>query len=151
MSSIEQPPEPDDFGMIPPQEEGQGQQQDNPFLAPREPGHQPLDSSFFKEGREEVTPPPYPTYPENEIYSLPENRTYSLFEGKTINYQSYPRFAGSESFRIKHNILEPAKPVEKPDPYPSRAGWRADYLPPYDPTVEEPKDKPKGKKLVNTI
>lgn len=38
-----------------------------------------------------------------------------------------------------------AEPVEKPDPYPSRAGWRADYLPPHDPMAEEPKDKPQGK------
>jgi transitional endoplasmic reticulum ATPase len=38
-----------------------------------------------------------------------------------------------------------AEPVEKPDPYPSRAGWRADYLQPHDPLAEEPKDKPKGK------
>lgn len=40
---------------------------------------------------------------------------------------------------------EPETPVEQPDPYPSRAGWRAAFLGEYEPTMKTKVEEPKVK------
>jgi AAA+ superfamily predicted ATPase len=139
MTTPEQPPDPDEFGMIPPQ--GQEPQKEQETT---DPAHVPYDDILrnhfpsFNPLFFEITPPPESYHPEPE-------ESYPAFLRDTVR-SSLEKF---DYYALGQSILstpEPvAKPVEKLDPYPSRMGWRVDYVSPFDSSAEEPKDKPKGK------
>lgn len=157
-----QPEEPDEFGMVPPQQEPE---QKNPDLnldaldsiqelefKPPELGRISDDYTHLYENYTEKRMDPGDfTFPIiDQSFLLDAMRRHNenmknIRKARLFNkYLSEPGYYGS----ISPNSRPPkpqSEPVEKRDPYPSRAGWREEFLPPFDASAEEPKDKPKGK------
>lgn len=137
MSNQEELPEPDDFGIIPPQEQElqKGPETVDPIIEHLKNQRQFYfyeENDYIKKGG-----------PSEEVK---EKYTGFILDGMVDLAKNYNLINISfGSAGISKSEVSEAQPVEKPDPYPSRAGWRADYLPPHDPFAEEPKDRPKGK------
>lgn len=158
----EQLPEPDENGMIPRQTGDEPDYELTSFMTRGDgspgdiSGITEPDQDFiqihpdYEKLVREMGPPAFRFYDDRK--SLDNNRAYKIkgllsdaslfyrerdlrnssnfFSGLTINQQS------------EHHPPEPEPPV---DPYPSRNGWRAHYLPKYDPSVAAEVEKPKGK------
>lgn len=135
---IPRPEEPDEFGMLPPRREEHIQMPEVNETKPRE-GFNPEDFIFYR-----PTPEECPTFTQREEwYNTPihENPLFKEMLRRSLDYE--PIFFGNVS---KRGLTPEQPPVEKVDPYPSRSGWRAEYVPPFDPKApDEPQDKPKGK------
>lgn len=56
---------------------------------------------------------------------------------------AYFRNLKSGGVELGRNARRP-RPVERPDPYPTRAGWRAHFAPPHNPYAPEKADVPAG-------
>jgi AAA+ superfamily predicted ATPase len=129
----EQQPEPDEFGMIPPKQEEQHSKEN---VQPEESGLQEPLHTYQQEALERMRREMRQQTPREEqirnVY-LPRLAGYMISEAMS----GLVGFVSSELEKPQ----EPAPPVEAPDPYPSRAGWRADYAPPHDPTKPEEDNK----------
>jgi len=124
MRIIEPTPDPDEFGQVPPE-------QQDPSLGV--PHIDPLPHKII-----------FPEIMKNlslndELY--PSHREHIFRDHIEMNEEG---FYGSV-FSIPNPTLVPeVEPVDRPDPYPSRLGWRSDFVAPHDPTAEEVVDKSKG-------
>lgn len=125
MSSQEQLPEPDEFGMIPPVEL---------------PQERPASEAEIRDSLRSL-----------DQFSISTRMSERLAEYYRTHLGSAccqeheePVYYGLSLFIAPPPEKTAPEPVEKSKPYPSRAGWRAEFLP-HDPLAEEPKDKPKGK------
>ncbi|HEX8763152.1 MAG TPA: ATP-binding protein [Candidatus Saccharimonadales bacterium] len=125
----QEPQGPDDYGMLPPEQSPPTPEE--PIFLPKPPT--PFLPIYGHEMDQELINRLY-----QNIVNGPEKRLRQYND--LINI--IPKYYGGLFEPTKET---PAKPPEKRPAYPSRAGWRANYLPAVDEPDEVPKDKPKGK------
>lgn len=125
MDNIEQtPPDPDEFGKAP---------RERKDLDPLLEGEATITPSFHEIIEDSMKNLDYKTVKDN-------NNIRSWSPGADNDVWFY---GSGHSFPNPLPFPETA-PKDRPDPYPSRAGWREDYLTTFDPTLGEVANKAKG-------